>query len=376
MNEKVITIGIDCRDLQVAISGTKTYLVEIVKALQENEARGGVRVVLIKPFLPVITGKSFLSKAFKHLQFFCWKQISLPILAMLKTCDVLICTDYFAPCITPGFKNIVVFHDAFFWEYPKHYNRFWLQLFEWFAIPAAKNAAKIIAPTQYAKKQILHYLQVPENHIEVVYEATKAFSQTRSSLTNFNMPSVPYLLHVGVLSKHKNLSRLIDAFAEFLKTAQSPVHLLLVGGKSASIFDDDYQAIQAAITKHQLSNAVTLTGYVNEIHLNDIYKHAVAYVFPSYNEGFGLPMLEAMSYHLPIAAANNTCLEEVGGAGAIYFNPFDTQEITAALHVLLNHKTRIEACLNAQDAVLQQFSWKKAANEIKNICLQSTNKQP
>jgi len=371
MKKKVNTIGIDCRDLQVATSGTKTYLVEIVKALQENEESTGVRIVLIKPFLPVITGKSDLSKAFKHIQFFCWKQISLPIHAMLKSCHVLICTDYFAPCITPGFKNIVVFHDAFFWEYPKHYNRFWLQLFKWFAIPAAKNAAKIIAPSNYAKKQILQYLQVPENHIEVVYEAPKAFSQTSSSLTNFNTPSVPYLLHVGVLSKHKNLPRLIDAFAEFLKTAQSPIHLLLVGGKSASVFDDDYQAIQAAITKHQLINAVTLTGYVSELYLNDIYKHAVAYVFPSYNEGFGLPMLEAMSYHLPIAAANNTCLEEVGGAGAIYFNPFNTQEITAALHVLLYHKTRIKACLDAQDAVLQQFSWKKAANEIKNICIQS-----
>ena len=155
-----------------------------------------------------------------------------------------------------------------------------------------------------------------------------------------------------------------------------PVHLLLVGGKSASVFDNDYQAIQEAITKHQLTNSVTLTGYVNECYLNDIYKHAVAYVFPSYNEGFGLPMLEAMSYHLPIAAANNTCLEEVGRTGAIYFNPFNNQEITAALHDLLYNKTRIEACLNAQDAVLQEFSWKKAANEIKNICLQSTNKQP
>ena len=376
MNKKVITIGIDCRDLQIATSGTKTYLVEIVKALQEPIESTDVRIVIIKPFLPVISGKTVLAKAFKHLQFFCWKQISLPIIAMLKGCHVLICTDYFAPFITPWFKNIVVFHDAFFWEYPKHYNAFWLQLFKWFAIPAAKNAAKIIAPSHYAKKQILQYLQVPENHIEVVYEAPKVFSQSISSPNSFKLPSVPYILHVGVLSRHKNLPRLIEAFAEFLKTAQLPVHLLLVGGKSASVFDNDYQGIQEAITKHQLTNSVTLTGYVNECYLNDIYKHAVAYVFPSYNEGFGLPILEAMSYHLPIAAANNTCLAEVGRAGAIYFNPFNTQEITAALHDLLYNKTRIEACLNAQDAVLQEFSWKKAANEIKNICVQSTNKQP
>ncbi len=373
MNKRIFVkiIGIDCRDLQVASSGTKTYLAEIIKALQETKESPNVRIVLIKPFLPVISGKSFLAKGLKHIQFFCWKQISLPILAMLKNCDVLICTDYFAPCITPGFKNIVVFHDAFFWEYPKHYNALWLQLFKWFAIPAAKNAAKIIAPSNYAKKQILHYLQVPENHIEVVYEAPKAFSQTISSQPNFKLPTVPYLLHVGVLSKHKNLPRLIEAFAEFLKTAHSPVHLLLVGGKSASVFDDDFNAIQAAITKHQLTNSVTLTGYVNEFHLNDIYKQALAYVFPSYNEGFGLPILEAMSYHLPIAAANNTCLFEVGQDGAIYFNPFDTQQITDSLHVLIYDTISIKACLDAQDAVLQQFSWKKAANEIKNICLQS-----
>ena len=103
MNKRIFVkiIGIDCRDLQVASSGTKTYLAEIIKALQETKESPNVRIVLIKPFLPVISGKSFLAKGLKHIQFFCWKQISLPILAMLKNCDVLICTDYFAPCITP-----------------------------------------------------------------------------------------------------------------------------------------------------------------------------------------------------------------------------------------------------------------------------------
>ena len=72
MNKKVITIGIDCRDLQIATSGTKTYLVEIVKALQEPIESTDVRIVIIKPFLPVISGKTVLAKAFKHIQFFCW----------------------------------------------------------------------------------------------------------------------------------------------------------------------------------------------------------------------------------------------------------------------------------------------------------------
>ena len=365
-----IKIALDCRDINIATTGTHTYLSELIaafKKLHSNE----VSFVFIKPFIGVMPGNNAFAKLIRHFQFFFYKQITLPVLTFINGASVLICTDYVAPVFTPGFKTIVVFHDAFFWEYPLHYSALWLRMFKAVAVAGAKKSMAVIAPSEYAKKQIAQHTGINASHIKVVYEAPKTFALIKPQI-NLQSPaqtnqqlSAPYFLHVGTLAKHKNLPLLIEAFAKLDKHLK----LVLVGGAPSSVHNNDLPNIKAAIQKHNLQNQVVLTGYLSNADVANWYANALGYVFPSYNEGFGLPILEAMRYKLPITAANNSCLPEIAQAGALYFDPSNTNQLASQMQAIVNNSPAVKASIDAQPAVLQQFSWDKAATSFVAIAL-------
>jgi glycosyltransferase involved in cell wall biosynthesis len=356
-----IKIALDCRDINIATTGTHTYLSELIAAFNKQNSNE-VSFVFIKPFIGVMPGNNPFAKLIRHFQFFFYKQITLPLLAFINGASVLICTDYVAPVFTPGFKTIVVFHDAFFWEYPLHYSALWLRMFKVAALAGAKKSMAVIAPSEYAKKQIALHTGISTDHIKVVYEAPKTFEPI--NLTSPQI-SAPYFLHVGTLAKHKNLPLLIEAFAKLDKHLK----LVLVGGAPSSVHNSDVPNIKAAIQKHNLQNQVILTGYLSNAEVANLYANAIGYVFPSYNEGFGLPILEAMQYKLPIIAANNTCLPEIAQAGALYFDPTNTDQLAVQMQAIVNNTPAVMATLEAQPTVLQQFSWDKAAASFVAIAL-------
>ena len=361
-----IKIALDCRDINIATTGTHTYLSELMAAFNKQH-NNQVSFVFIKPFIAVMPGNNAFAKLIRHFQFFFYKQITLPVLTFINGASVLICTDYVAPVFTPGFKTIVVFHDAFFWEYPLHYSALWLHMFKSAALAGAKKSMAVIAPSEYAKKQIALHTGINAAHIKVVYEAPKTFAPTKSQINPQSSPqeSAPYFLHVGTLAKHKNLPLLIEAFAKLDKHLK----LVLVGGAPSSVHNSDVPNIKAAIQKHNLQNQVILTGYLSNSKVANWYANALGYVFPSYNEGFGLPILEAMQYKLPIIAANNTCLPEIAQGGALYFDPSNTDQLAVQMQAIVTNTPAVMATLDAQPAVLQQFSWNKAAASFVAIAL-------
>jgi glycosyltransferase involved in cell wall biosynthesis len=361
-----IKIALDCRDINIATTGTHTYLSELIAAFNKQH-NNKVSFVFIKPFIAVMPGSNAFAKLIRHFQFFFYKQITLPILTFINGASVLICTDYVAPVFMPGFKTIVVFHDAFFWEYPQHYSALWLRMFKAVALAGAKKSMAVIAPSEYAKKQIALHTGISATHIKVVYEAPKTFAQITAQTKSQINPQIsePYFLHVGTLAKHKNLPLLIEAFAKL----DNHLKLVLVGGAPSSVHNSDVPNIKAAIQKHNLQNQVVLTGYLSNSEVANWYANALGYVFPSYNEGFGLPVLEAMQYKLPIIAANNTCLPEIAQAGALYFDPTNTDQLASQMQAIVNNSPAVKASIDAQPAVLQQFSWDKAAASFVAIAL-------
>jgi len=364
-----IRVGIDGRDLQIAKTGSKTYLSELLNAA-EGLSNEELAFVQLKPFFPLLKLNGKLGKLIKHIQFIWWKQISLPLLAKLKKCDVLICTDYFLPSLKLGIKHLVVFHDAFFWEYPSHYNQFWLKLFYTWAVPAAKRADRILVPSLYVQQRIMHFINVDDHQLSVVYEAPKTFenSQKANGGDKNVKEDIPYLLHVGALSKHKNLPFLIKAFKRALETSKQNWRLILVGGAGNSTSDDDSELIKNTIQEHGLEDKVLLEGYLSDDEVSFYYQKASSYIFPSYNEGFGLPLLEAMRFNLPIAAANNTSLPEIGKDAAIYFDPFNMEDMAGAIQKIMGRDETTLSTLSKQTKVLSSYSWSKAVLEIKAIC--------
>ena len=238
-------------------------------------------------------------------------------------------------------------------------------------LAAAKKSAYVVAPTQYASNQLAKYTGINSNKIQVIGEAPKtittSISQNETTAIVKQILNLDYILHVGTLEKRKNLTALIQAFKIVRENGFPNLKLLLVGKASNKITLDDSAAITDAINQEQLSRDVVLTGYLNDDEVQVIYQKAKLYVFPSINEGFGIPVLEAFKYNIPVVIANNTCLPEVAGLGAKSFDPFEVNDIAQTITLLLNDEALRQSYIEKGNAQLQNFSWEKTAGLLMQL---------
>ena len=368
--KRPLIIGVDIRDLQLAKTGTKTYLEEVCKAFREMNDPSVIFHFLDTP-VPLADGKNKFSKYAEHLRYQVWKQVQLPFKAWSKKCDILFCTDNFVPLVHLGYKTVPVFHDAFFFENPEHYGKLWLKLYHKTAIPAAKRSPVIVTPTAYARRQIARYTEIPMEQMVVVHEGPKTFALVLTpSNTSMNadlMPGSPYLLHVGSLFKRKNIPALIHAFKLVKERGYPDLKLVLAGPPAPKKDSNDGQLILEAIQTNGLQQDVIFTGYLSDEELSLVYQHALLYVFPSINEGFGIPILEAFKHQLPVLVANNTCLPEVGGDAVLQFDPFFPEAIADKICLALGDEALRLNLIEKGNERLQQFSWKKTARELVDI---------
>ncbi|MFA6086675.1 glycosyltransferase family 4 protein [Mucilaginibacter sp.] len=367
---KPLTIGVDIRDLQVAKTGTKTYLEELCKEFKKLN-NSGLQFHFIDSSIPVYTGNNKLLKLIEHLRYQLWKQLVLPFKALFKGCDIIFCTDNIVPLIHLGYKTIPVFHDAFFFESPEHYGKLWLWLYKVTAIPAAKRSPFVITPSAYAKKQINYFTHIANEKLVVIHEGPKELSgddvYNDTLLNQFSLKQKKYLLHAGSMFKRKNIPALIQAFGKIKDTGYPDLKLVLVGSISPANVESDHAQILLAIKKNNLHDDVIFTGYLSDKELAHVYKNALMYMFPSLNEGFGIPVLEAFQYNLPVLAANNTSLPEVGGDAALQFDPFDVNDIFAKIKIVLDNSELRENMIIKGQERLKKFSWEKAALELVDV---------
>ena len=320
----------------------------------------------------------------EHIRQQLWKQIVLPYKAWRKQCDIVYCNDYFAPYFHIGFKTVQVFHDAFFYEYPQYCNPIWLQLFKRIAVPAARRSAFIITPTEYAKKRVHYFTKIPLEKIVAIHQGSKTFYTSTGASTDQNVSNslpnwlpikknIPYLLHVGVFEKRKNIPTLLHAF-KLLKEAGYPHQLVLVGKGNGKMNSDDTQNILNTIATLGLEKEVVMPGYIADEALAAVYENACLDVFPSYNEGFGIPILEAFQHSLPVLVANNTCLPEVGGDAIVTFNPYEATDIFKKISLVLNDSYLQENMKSKGRDRLQAFNWEKTATQLLAVFEQASRK--
>ncbi|MBU4082610.1 glycosyltransferase family 4 protein [Patescibacteria group bacterium] len=266
---------------------------------------------------------------------------------------------------------VVTIHDLILKRFPTRrastlgFFSYWFKNFAYhFVISLAlRRAKKIIAISNYTKKDILKYFKVSPEKIEVVYEGgviqTGAAPESGGLPPNIQSPSNipnPYLLYVGNAYPHKNLERLILAFA---KIKHSDLRLVLVGE-----MDYFYQRLQKEFSHVQ---GLVFTDFVSDSDLEVLYRGASLYVFPSLCEGFGLPPLEAMSYGLPVVSSNATCLPEILGDAAVYFNSENIDEMAEKIkEVLDNEALRKDLILKGYKRV-KKYDWIKMARETMRV---------
>jgi glycosyltransferase involved in cell wall biosynthesis len=382
MQLKKQKIGIDIRDLKIAKTGAHTYLSELCKAINNNKHDLQFEYVFLDTRLPIFTGSNIIGKLWEQFNYILWKQVTLPIKAWLNGCNLVFCTDYFVPYIHLGFTTVPVFHDAFFWEYPAHYNKYWLWFFNTIGISAAKKSSAIVTVTNYAKDQIAKYSGIDATKIVPIHIGPKSSIAENEfgAVVDHNLEpllSKKYILHVGTIEKRKNLTTLLAAFEMLLENNPQDLYLIIVGQKSNKPTLKDDAVFEMVAASCLLKEHVIFTGFLSDSQTAQLYKHAELYVFPSVNEGFGIPILEAFAHKVPVLVSNNSCLPEVAGNAAIGFDPYNPDALSTLIAQTINDTALQQSLQQKGTERLAHFSWRKTLDALESVFERSiTNAKP
>jgi glycosyltransferase involved in cell wall biosynthesis len=228
---------------------------------------------------------------------------------------------------------------------------------------AIRKAEAIIAVSENTKKDLLKYLQIPEDKITVVYNGVnhESFKPTYRPIL-----SSPYILYVGSERPRKNLGRLLEAFAELKKVPGfTDLKLIKCGdpGRSDAFRDVTLQKIKEL----GLDSEVIFVDPISDDLLSAYYTSAKVLVYPSLYEGFGLPVLEAMACDCPVIASNVSSLPEVAGDSALLINPYDVQDIYSSIKRLLTDDGLRDNLVKKGRSHCMSFSWQKTAGQTMNV---------
>ena len=224
-----------------------------------------------------------------------------------------------------------------------------------------KTSAHIITPTQFTKDEYVAYAGISPDKVTVTYEAADV---SFDKLTPYDHPFDRFIMYVGQQSDYKNIRRLGDAHQKLLAT-HPDLGLILVGKKNASSRKNE-----AYFDRKGYKNIV-FTDFIPNEQRDWLYTQAAAYVFPSLMEGFGLPGLEAMGYGTPVASSNATCLPEVYGDAAQYFDPTSTDDMAQAINTILTNETLRQELIQKGRAQLKKYSWERMARQTRAVYIQS-----
>jgi glycosyltransferase involved in cell wall biosynthesis len=307
------------------------------------------------------------------------EQILMPLKIWQAKLDLIHFPHFNVPifCFSP---LVITIHDLILKKFPTRRAstlgpiRYWLKNLAYCLViySAVKRARKIIAVSNYTKEDILKYFKIKPEKVKVVYEGApekkiknqKHISKIKNTyqkskiLKKYNITK-QYLLYVGNAYPHKNLERLILAFKKLNKDYQGDLQLVLVGE-----LDYFYQRLQKQFSGLK---EVIFTDFVSDQELTALYQNASLYVFPSLCEGFGLPPLEAMAYQLPVIASETSCLPEVLGPAAIYFNPEDIEDMAKKIKQVLEDRALQEKLISEGKKRIEKYSWTKMAQEILEV---------
>ncbi len=223
---------------------------------------------------------------------------------------------------------------------------------------AARKSSAIITISEYVKNDVARFAGINSRKITVTYCAADRIPDKPEPVSE--LVGKEFVLYVGRPLPHKNLSRLIDAFV-LIQQSSPETGLVLVGKEDAL-----YKKLQSYVSKQGINN-VFFTGFVSEGQLRWLYEQAVVYAFPSLSEGFGLPALEAMLHDCPVASSNATCLPEVNGPGAVYFDPLDIANMAKVILSVIKNKSLASDLKTKGRRQASKYSWSRMAQQTLSI---------
>jgi len=290
--------------------------------------------------------------------YFAWQNTWLQCELHARRVDVLHLPNLL-PVLISGIPTVVTIPDLGEYRVEHKYG----VLRQWYRksiLPiTVRNASRIIAISSCTKNDLVSLIDVPESKVDVVHLGTSALpSVTASEEAAVLAKHVtgPYLLYVGAMFRHKNLERLITAYKRF-RESTGLTHELLIVGKISK----EHAELSGLVTTLGLDGCVRFTGYLTDAEVGCLYRHASAFVYVPLNEGFGLPVLEAMACETPVVTSNTSSLPEVAGDAALLVDPLSINEISAGIHRVLSDAALRSRLVTAGIERADAFSWRRCA---------------
>lgn len=286
-----------------------------------------------------------------------WEQFQLPGLCREWQCALAHHPISTNPVWHPGSKSIVTLHDLNFYLHPEWFTRGFRLVQAFCLVAGVKRAERAVTISNYVAAQAAKHFGIPAERLRMVYNGVKPLK------LNDDKPAgnSRRLLCVGSLQPHKNLSRTIKAFLG-LRPEMPDLELHVVGRPQARFAKDP------ELPQLLASPGVKLLGYLSEEDLAAAYRDCTVFCYPSLDEGFGLPILEAMSAGTIAVTSNLSCLPEIAGGQAILVDPFSVESIADGLRrgLTLDGPTRAGMISRGRDWA-RCFTWQRAAEEYIKI---------
>ena len=358
-------IAIDAHSVGTELGGNESYATNLIEALAEIDQTNLYTLYVTKPAaLERFANRWSNFKVKQTLPHTPLVRIPLTLSRELRRNPVdLLHVQYTSPPFPPC-PVVATIHDLAFEHLPETFNRrSWMQL-RLTVRRTARRAAHIITVSEYSRDDISRTYGIPRERITVTPEAAPPNllpvtneTELRRIRETYGIQE-NYILSLCSIQPRKNLVRLIEAYS-CLRGIRPRVKLpqLVLAGKRGWL---DSETVRAA-EQNALGKDILFTGYVPELDLAGLYSGAVCFVYPSYFEGFGLPVVEAMQCGVPVIAGNRTSLPEIVGEAGLLFDPFDTQALVGALTQVIED-AEYRAVLRAKGLDrAKQFSWRTTA---------------
>ncbi len=290
-----------------------------------------------------------------------WLQIWVPIRMVRDRINLFLALGQAMPYRMPlGVKTIGLVYDIAFDKYPENYPDSYESLHN-NTKHLVKKANHIIVSALATKQDLKKYYRVSENKISVIPMGARSFAKKKSAKP---LTSNPYFLSVGALKRGKNVPTLIYAFDKFLQKSKKDVELLIVGGNK---WLDPKIKKALEDVREETTERIQLVGFVEDIELAVLYRHAIAFVSPSFYEGFGLPFVEAMAQGCPVIGSDRGSVPEVVGKAGILLDPDDVDALSKAMYDIFSDHALRSSMIKKGHSQAHKFSWDTTAQEIQDI---------
>lgn len=370
-NNVPLRIGIDGRVLQdPQPSGIPSYAKNIIENFLKIDKKNKYIIFYnsfrnIKGEIPKFEG-DIEEKIFRYpnkfLEWF-WKIIPYPKIDKILNVDIFFSPHFINIPLSNKVKKVVTVHDLSFIKNKKYFS-LRKNIWHWQMNPqkACSNFDKIIAVSENTKNDIVNTYKIKKEKIKVIYNGSRPiyddidFEKEKNFLKKFGLEKNKYLLFLATLEPRKNICGLIDAYAKIYKKSED--FKLVIAGKKGWLFKNIFEKV----LKHNLNDKIIFTDFINEEEKHLLYKNAFCFVFPSFCEGFGLPLAEAKNYQLPIITSATSSIPEIAKDGAILVNPHNTEELAVAIIKTIQNQNLRNAFKNKL-INSHRFSWETSAYE-------------